>query len=79
MFIGIKAYNQSVALLLPLLQLSNKILFEFSVRTCQITPLDDRESVVLLVGRAAIQIFVVAGVVSAHHPGLNSIAFQGHH
>jgi hypothetical protein len=66
-------------LLAPLCQLGNKVLPEFGLWACEITLLGDKISVVLLKQFAAIRIFVVAGVVAAHHPCLNSFIFQHHH
>jgi hypothetical protein len=68
-----------VILLAPLLQLGNKVLPEFGLWACEIALLGDKISAVLLVQCAAIQFFVVAGIVTAHHPCLNSFTFQCHH
>jgi hypothetical protein len=78
-FVGMKANNQTVALLVPLCQVGNKVLPEFSSWACEIALLGDKISVVLLIRCAAIRIFVVAGVVAAHDPCLNSFTFQRHH
>jgi hypothetical protein len=77
--IGIKADNQTVTLLAPHLQLENKVLPEFGLWACEIALLGDKISAVLLIRCAAIWIFVVARIVAAHHPCLNSFTFQCHH
>jgi hypothetical protein len=73
MLVGIKANNQLVTLLAPLLQLGNKVLPEFGSWACKIALLGDKVSTVLLIGCAAIWIFVVARVVTAYYPSPNSI------
>jgi hypothetical protein len=73
MLVGVKANNQLVASLAPLLQLGNKVLPEFGLWACKVALLGDKVSAVLLIGCAAIRIFVVARVVTAYSPSLNSI------
>ncbi len=73
MLVGIKANNQLVTFLVPLLQLGNKVLPEFGSWACKVALLGDKVSAVLLIGCAAIQIIVVARVVAAYYPSLNSI------
>jgi hypothetical protein len=53
--------------------LGNKVLPEFDSWACKIALLGDKVSTVLLIGCAAILIFVVARVVTAYYPSLNSI------
>jgi hypothetical protein len=81
-FVGIKAIkadNQTVALLAPVCQLGNKVLPEFGSWACEIALLGDKIPAVLLIRYAAIWIFIVAGVIAARHPCLNSLTFQRHH
>ncbi len=73
MLIGVKANNQLVTFLAPLLPLSNKVVPEFGPWACKVALLGDKVSAVLLIGCAAIRIFVVARVVTAYYPSLNSI------
>jgi hypothetical protein len=76
MLIGVKANNQLVTFLTPLLQLGNKVLPEFGLWACKIALLGDKVSMVLLIGCAANRILVVARVVTAYYPSLTSITSQ---
>ena len=57
MFVGAKAYNQTVTLLSPLLQLSDEVFPGLGSQTCQISSLGNEVSAVLLVRYAAVQEF----------------------
>ena len=52
---------------------------KFCLRACEVFPLGDEESHVLLVRGAAIWVLVITGIVFAHHSRSHPVSPQHHH